>query len=305
MKKSDQYRLFVTSSLFVLLLTSFVSCSKEEVKLSLIDPRFQELVIHTGFTDNVIEIQSDGWSVAYVKDGISGELLKDIEGKPIRIEDARTVQLQGGWLELEKTVDHKLRITLAENFSSDPREFSIGLESGNKNEEMRFVQTRGERYEIIDTEVSEIEGSRKVYLSEEGTVLFENNSYEETFMDLSDIFKDVTYTSELLSEDYGTFDWINNPDSMVFLDDIQLDGAIVWSQGVPFKEGVSTSEYINRHSTNLAPFSSLLVKGEMKYIERTSEFTLTLKNVSSGNQFKVSGIWNQKVPITPHFIFDK
>lgn len=242
-----------------------------------------------------------------MKDGVSGELLKDIDGDPVRIEDARTLQIEDGWLELEKTVDHNLRITLAENFSNNPREFLIGLESEGQNEEIHFVQTRGERYEIIETEVSEIEGSRKVYLSDEDckTILFENNSHEEKKLDLSDIFKDVKYTSELLSDDYGTFDWIADPGSLVFLDDIQLDGVILWSHGVPFKEGVSTTSYVNRHSTNLAPFSSLLVKGEMKYIERASEFALTIKNVASGNQFKVNGVWKQKVPIGPHFTFDK
>lgn len=45
MKKSFQYKLFVFSNLLILLFLSFVSCSKDDVKLNLIDTDFQKVVI--------------------------------------------------------------------------------------------------------------------------------------------------------------------------------------------------------------------------------------------------------------------
>lgn len=306
MKNLFQFRQLLSYSVLLMLLFSLSSCSKEDVKANFIDPRLHKSVINTGFTDNIIEVQSDKWSVAYVRDGQSGELLTDKDGQVIRIDEPRTVQLNEGWLELEKTLDNNLRISLGENFSSDPREFFIGLQFEDQNQEMHFVQTRGKHYELLEAEVSEIEGSRKIYVSEEGcsTILFTNNTNEETKIDLSGVFKDVKSTSELLSDDYGAFDWITKPDSIVSLGNIIIDGKVVWSEGVPFKEGKSTRGYKNIHSTNLEPYAKILVKGEMKYLERSSEFTVTIKNVSSGNLFKVKGIWNQKVPLAPHITFE-
>lgn len=293
-------------SLLLLLMFSLSSCSREDVKANFIDPRLHKSVINTGFSDNVIEVQSENWSVAYVKDGQSGELLKDTDGQTIRIDEPRTAQLKDGWLELEKTKDNNLRMTLAENFSNDPREFFIGLQLEDQNQEMHFMQTRGEHYELLEADVSENKGSRKVYVSDEGcsTLLVRNNTNEVTNVDLSEIFSDVKSTSELLSTDYGAFDWIARSDSIVSLGSIVVGDNELWSEGVPFKEGVSTKPYKNIHSTKLEPYGSIVVKGEMQYLERSSEFTLTIKNVSSGNQFKVSGLWNQKIPLAPHIIFE-
>jgi len=285
------------------------SCTKEnneQVVIDLIDPQLKELVINTGFSDT-ISINGAVWSVAYVKDGLSGEQLKDAEGIPVQLDDIGTVKLADKWLELEKTDDNKLHITLLENFTDEPRNFVIGIQSeNNQPQEMRFIQSRGEGYELIENDIVEIEGSRKIYISSEGcsTVTLVNNSDQEKKMETSVVFNDVKYSSEFSSDDYGAFDWIDKEDPFIFMDELMRDGAIVWADRVPYQKGIAFEDFMkpngSKEELTIRPNSTVVVSGEMEYLERSAEFTFTIKNKTSGNRFKIRGIWSQKVPLVSH-----
>jgi len=312
MRKSKlQLPLIPTFLVCVLLLLN--SCTKEnneQAEIDLIDPQLKKLVVKTGFSDTVT-IKSKTWSIAYVKDGMSGEPLKDANGIPIQLDDIGTVQLAEKWLELEKTNNNKLNITLLENFTDEPRNFVIGIQSENdERQEMRFVQSRGEGYELIEKEIVEIEGSRKIYTSSEGcsTVTLVNNSDLEKKMETSVVFKGVKYSSEFSSDDYGAFDWIGKEDSLIFMDELMRDGYIVWADQVPYQKGIAFEDFMkpngSKEELTLRPNSVVVVSGEMEYLERSAEFTFTIKNKTSGNRFKIKGIWSQKVPLTSHTLLN-
>jgi hypothetical protein len=44
--------------------------------------------------------------------------------------------------------------------------------------------------------------------------------------------------------------------------------------------------------------TSVRARGKITYLSRESHYNFTIKNLSSGNTFEVSGIWKQKVPIS-------
>ena len=307
--KSPMIPTILVAALFLL-----NSCSKEDNdrdEIHLIDPQLKELVLKTGLSEN-ITINSAAWSIGYVKDGMTGEMLKDADGIPMQLNDVGTVSLKDKWLELEKTTDNKLNMILLENFSDTPRNFIIGIQSeNNESQEMRFVQSTAEGYELIEKEIVEIQGSRKIYTSSEGcsTITLVNNSDQEKKMETSVVFEGVKYSSEFSSEDYGAFDWIDKEDPLIFMDELMRDGDIVWSKTVPYQKGIAYENFIkpneSKEELTLRPNSTVVVSGEMEYLERSAEFIFTIKNKASGNRFKIKGIWSQKVPLVSHTLLNE
>jgi hypothetical protein len=51
---------------------------------------------------------------------------------------------------------------------------------------------------------------------------------------------------------------------------------------------------IHRDSVLIQTYTSIKVGGEIHYLERECLFTFTVKNLSSGNTFEISGTWKQK-----------
>src|SRR5690606_2354125 len=138
-------------------------------KIELINSDYKNIRLNTGFTDNGIPINAENWSVEYVKDAATGESLKDEDGKSIALHGVGAVELDAGWLKLEKkNGDNLLSISLKENFSNDPRKFTIGILADGKRDELSFVQMRGEGYAILKKEIIEVPGSRREYTSNEG-----------------------------------------------------------------------------------------------------------------------------------------
>lgn len=289
----------------------FSSCSKEDVapKEGLITQDLKNISLNTGFTDQVIPIKADRWAVSYVKDALTGELLKDSMGNALKLESAGTVKMDAGWLTLEKTASNELQLSLQENFSERPRNFVIGIQSSDKQDEMSFSQSRGDEYELIKKEIEEIEGSRKIYVSSEGcgSLIVRNDSDQEKNVETLEIFKDVKYSSEFSSNSYGAFDWIDKKDATIFMDELIIDDASHWQGKVPYVKGKTFENYIkpgNSQTIALKPHRSLSIRGEFTYLERNCNYTFTIKNKNSGHRFNVKGTWKQKVPLISHTIIE-
>lgn len=301
------YSKFLTTCLAAVLIVSMSACDKEDIgqKTELFSPDYKDIQVKTGFTDNGIEINAKEWSVAYVKDALSGKILQDKDGNPIVLNDVSLVEVAGNWLKLEKVAtSNLLNISLKENFDLAPRKFVIGITANGSEDELSFTQTRGAGYEIVKKEIIEVPGSRKEFTSDEGcyTITLSNNTATAKNMETTSIFKDVNYMSEFSSTDEDAFKWINAQDSLIFMGEILKDGATYWSKQVPYKEGKFFEPYINSGSKQallVQPYSNIQVKGEIKYLTRECQYTFTIKNQSSGHLFDISGTWKQKVPLSP------
>ncbi|MDR2275424.1 MAG: hypothetical protein LBF27_31245 [Sphingobacterium sp.] len=296
---------------FSFCLLIFSSCSKEEVapKEGLIAQDLKNITLNTGFTDNVIPIKADSWAVSYVKDALTGELLKDSMGNALKLKSVGTVEMEAGWLTLEKTASNELKLSLQENFSDRTRNFVIGIQSSDKQEEMSFSQSRGDEYELIKKEIEEIAGSRKIYVSSEGcsSLTVRNDSDQEKNVETLEIFKDVKYSSEFSSNSYGAFDWIGKKDAAIFMDEVLIDDVSHWQGKVPYVKGKTFEDYIkpgNSQTISLKPHRSLSIRGEFTYLERNCNYTFTIKNKNSGHRFNVKGTWKQKVPLISHTIIE-
>lgn len=307
-----KYSKLLTVIFIVFLMVTSSSCNKEDLqpKIELFNSDFKDIQLNSGFI-NSIPIKAEDWSVEYVKDAISGEMLQDKAGNPMVLSALGSVELLNGWLRLEKNEEKDLlAISLKENFSANPRKFLIGILADGQRDELSFTQTRGEGYAIVKKEIIEVLGSRKEYSSDEGVhiITLSNNSSIAKNMETTVIFKDVHYMSEFSSEDYGAFDWVDSKDTLIFMDEVLRENAIYWAGKVPYKEGQSLESYINKGGTKeellVQPYTNIKVRGEMLYLERESLYTFTIKNLSSGNTFDVSGTWKQKIPLVPTTIFE-
>ena len=302
-----KYFKLLSVTFIAFLIVSVSSCKKDDsqAKVELFSPDYKNLQLHSGFVNNDIPIKAEDWSVEYVKDAVSGEMLQDKAGNPMVLNALGSIELLTGWLKLEKKQDNDLlTVSLKENFSANPRKFLIGILADGKRDELSFTQTRGEGYAIVKKKIAEVPGSRKEYTSDEGlhAITLTNNSSVAKKMETTGIYKDVKYMSEFSSEDYGAFDWVNSQDTLIFMDEIRRNGAVSWSGQVPYKKGQSFGAYIKageKEELLVQPYTNIKVRGEMVWLARECLYTFTIKNLSSGNTFEVSGTWKQKIPLSP------
>jgi hypothetical protein len=295
-----------------LLLILLLSCKKEdsppEVKLFKDD--YKDLQLNSGFSNNSISINGTDWSVEYVKDASSGKVLLDQAGQPVALKASGYVELQNGWLKLEKKqADDQLTLSLKENLSDQPRKLLIGILADGNRDQLSITQTRGQGYVIVSKVITEVPGSRKEYTTDEGlyAMTVTNNTWVAKYMDVFDIYKDVKYMSEFNSEDEDAFNWVNKQDTSVFMQDLEKEGKIYWSQSVPYKKGQSFEPYVKIGGTKIELLvqanTSVNARGKITYLSRESHYTFTVKNITSGNTFDVSGTWKQKVPISTSIEF--
>lgn len=290
-----------------LLLVLLLGCKKEksQSKIKLFNDDVKDQHLNSGFKNNTISINGSDWSVEYVKDAVSGEMFLDRAGESVALKSLGSVEVQNGWLKLErKQANDQLTLSLKENLGSNPRKFLIGIFSDGNRDELSFTQTRGPGYVIVSKEITEVPGSRKEYITDEGlhAVTVTNSALVAKYIDISVIFKDVQHMSEFTSEDDDAFSWVNSPDTSVFMEDIKKDGQIYWSRNVLYKKGQSLEPYVKIGVDKIEMLvnanTSLKVRGKITYLTRESHYTFTIKNSSSGNTFEVSGTWKQRVPIS-------
>ena len=289
-----------------LLLMLLLACKKNDSppKVDLFNPDYKNLQLNSGFT-NEISIKAADWSVEYVKDAVSGQLLLDKAGQPITLKGLGSVELQNGWLKLEKKqANDQLSLSMRENLGADVRKLVIGILADGNRDQISITQSRGKSYVIVKKEITEVPGSRKEYTNDEGlhALTITNDAWVAKYVDITGIYKDVKYVSEFTSDDDDAFNWVNKQDTTVFMDDILKDGAIYWSAKVPYKKGQSFEPYVTEGGSKIEMLvkanTSVKVRGKTTYLSRECLYTFTIKNIASGNTFEVSGTWKQKVPIS-------
>jgi hypothetical protein len=296
-------RLYV---LFLLLL-SIGSCKKKDLPpaINLFDPSYKDLKVNSGFKNNNIPINGTAWSVEYVKDAATGKIFLDQAGQPVSLKVSGSVELQNGWLKLEKQeMKDQLTLSLQENLSANPRKFLIGILADGKRDQLSFTQSRGAGYAIVNKNITEIAGSRKENISNEGLheITLTNNDYIGKNLDITEIFKDVKHMSEFTSANDDAFNWVNSKDTSIFMTDIIKDNQVYWSRNVIYKKGQTFDPYvtigISKIDMLVRANTTVRVRAKMIYLSRESNYNFTIKNLSSGHTFEVSGIWKQKVPIS-------
>jgi hypothetical protein len=289
-----------------LVLVLLLSCKKDDSKpkITLFSNDYKNLQLSSGLKNNSISINGADWSVEYVKDAASGKEFRDQAGQSVALKTSGSVELQNGWLKLErKQADDQLILSLKENLSANPRKFLIGILADGNRDELSITQTRGQGYAIVKKDITEVTGSRNEYTTDEGLypITVTNNDFIAKYLDISEIFKDVKHMSEFSSEDDDAFSWVNTKDTSVFMQEIKKDGTIYWSQNVPYKKGQSFEPYVKMGSKIqglVQANTTVRIRGKVTYLSRESHYTFTIKNLSSGNTFEVSGIWKQRVPIS-------
>lgn len=295
--------LYIISVLILLL----ISCKKNnsEPKIEIFETSLKNLQLSTGFNNNSIPINAAEWSVEYVKDGVSGEMFLDQSGQPLVLKATGIIELQNKWLKLErKHPNDHLTLSLKENLTLNPRKFLIGIRADGNLDEISITQTRGRGYEIVKKEITEVPGSRIESTTEDGlhAITLTNNDHIAKYIDLYDMFKDVKHMSEFTSSDDDAFNWVDSRDTPMFLEEINKDGKIYWSKNVSYKKGQSFEPYLTVGGSKIEILikanTSVKAKGKITYLSRESKYTLSIKNISSGNTFDVYGTWKQKVPVS-------
>jgi len=290
----------------------FTACKKEDknTPVEIIDPTLKKMVIATGLTNNEININSSQWSIAYIKDAKTNENLLKNNTKKTTLDHDKSLSTAAKWLQVEKTAKNTLNISIAENLTETPRIIVIGIEANKSIEEIHIVQRKGAVYQVVAKKIKEIEGSRKMYNSMEGckSITFSNSTNIAKNVEISSIFEDVKATSTFTSTDMNAFDWTSQNNAKFFMKEILVNGAVVWDKEVEYKKGDTFTPFLNgknKQELLIQPFTNITVRGEMGYLERSSHYTLTVKNINSGHLFEVNGIWTQKIPLTPHTIIVK
>ncbi|UZJ64107.1 hypothetical protein OKW96_17130 [Sphingobacterium sp. KU25419] len=114
------------ASIATFFILSTISCNKDDLNhnTALFDADYKDIQLNSGFARNGIAIHSKEWSVTYVKDAVTGEILSDKEGNPAVLATVGEVELWDSWLKLVKTDENNLlTMSLTENFNRIPRKF--------------------------------------------------------------------------------------------------------------------------------------------------------------------------------------
>lgn len=293
-------------SFFLLALVALVaiaSCQKEQTaSISLLEDQFKDMNQRGGISGN-IKISANDWTVSYVKLENQQQSLKDSTGSDFVVNNTDTVVSNNGWLRMAKSSHgDSLFIDLKENFENMPRILIIGLKANGNEDEIRITQRRGKSYKIIDKNISEIDSLRRIYISSHQCKPQTFSNYTSIPQKFSDrnVFWDVQHSSIFKSEDYGAFLWMSERDSTLMMEDLIIDGTIVWTGRVSYRNGTSNTPYQRGVviETQVNPNETITLNGKVKYVERTSHYVFTIQNEEAGNRFEITGTWKQTVPIS-------
>ncbi|MCL7989353.1 hypothetical protein M8998_15485 [Sphingobacterium sp. lm-10] len=288
------------------LILIYTSCQKEQTPtVPLVDDSMKELTLHGG-SAGTIPIQATDWKVNYVRLEDPLRLLRDTAGVVMEVNSTDTVSASGGWLRLAKSAQgDSLFFDLKENFADTPRTLLIGLHANGQEEVIRITQRRPKSYKITNKKITELEEHRKIYKSDHEctTIVLSNNTSETKRMEADGVFRSVKHVSTFESDDYGAFDWIHGQDSLLFMQELIMDGKNWWSKQVPYRKGTLLTPYLSltgsRTLFHVDPYTNITVSGEMTYVERVCQYTFTIQNEETGHTFNVSGIWRHTLPLIP------
>lgn len=296
--------------IFVMIITGMTACEKDDSG-GLTDASFQDLEVSSGFQDHQVDVAGDDWKVEYVRLS-DGTVLSGPDGNPMVLEGEGVTVHEEGWITLKRGESgDALSVSLKENFQNMPRIFLIGLTAGGKRDVIKITQNRGPGYKVVDQKFYEIEEGLRYYTTDEDCrpVTLTNPGPEAEYQSVDGIFSGVYFTSKFLSEDEGAFDWMENDSFLIFMPELIRDDIAVWSGAVPYRAEVAESSFMEETKSSqsllVEPGTSIDVKGEMTYAERSLEYTLTIENEGSGYRFDIGGVCHQKIPLTPAVIIQK
>lgn len=296
--------------IFVMIMAGMTACEKDDSG-GLTDASFQDLEVNSGFRDHLIPVKGDGWKVEYVRLS-DGTVLPDPDGNPMMLEGEGITEHAGGWITLKREESAEaLSVSLRENFQNAPRIFLIGLSEGGKRDVVKITQNRGPGYKMVGQKFYEIEESLRYYTTDEDCrpVTLTNPGPVAEYQSVDGIFREVYFTSKFLSEDEGAFDWMENDSFLIFMPELIRDDIAVWSGAVPYRAETAESPFMEEAKSSqsllVEPGTSIDVKGEITYAERSVEYVFTIENEGSGHRFDISGVCHQKIPLTPAVIIQK
>lgn len=272
---------------------TLIACEKDD-NYRLIAPEYRNQELQSG-GEYYYPIHTDDWAVSAVKDGKTGEVLLDLNQKPLTVKDREKRKAANGWIELDaRSAEGVLIVKLAENFNDEPRQFVLEFQSAGKKDYMHLEQHRGSRYQVVQLDTHTIQSKTRTYWSSDEctTTLFVNDTKHSKHENLDVIFKNVTATSEFRSDDKDAFAWLD------LVDEVRFALTPKW---VLYKEGLHTELYLSRNSLNDGMFydagQAIELSGEVEYEEREGTYTIHLKNHDRDLITKYSGTWKVKQPI--------
>lgn len=307
-KKMETKRNTLACGLLFLSLLSWTAC-ENDAPFSLVDPEVKTLQLRCG-QDVEIPVNSLSWQVESVKMLPDGQLLTDLEGRPIALEGNGKIEASNGWLALSRDKADALTIHLKENFNrAAPRQFEVCLNENGRRDYIAVTQQAAQAYRLVATRYEEMEEERDIYVSDRGcsSLILENPGPEAVWRSCSGIFKDVVESSEFTSDAYGAFDWMGEEAVEIAAPELLINDTIYWNKRVIYKEGLTTLPYIKDIEGGdrllLRPYTTYYLTGQITYCKRRCRYTFTLENEDSGSRFDIEGYWTQIVPICSHTTF--
>ncbi len=297
--------------LFILASITLLACQKQTPKLEIVPENYKNFSISSGLATH-IKISGERWVVDYVKLEDTQSDVVDSNGQALRLDGLDTIYAANGWFCMAKSDNGAaLFLRLKENFEQTPRTVLIGLDANGQKEELKITQHRASRYRIVGKKIKELTNLRKEYTSDHecSPLQLINGSSEVKSMATEQIFQNVKHSSTFESEDYGAFAWLGSEqDSMLFMEELAVEGGSRWSPPVKYKEGTTQTSYLDENGSrthfDVDPYRKLQLSGKMTYVERTCEYIFTIQNEDSNDRFDISGVWKQILPIHTTIIIE-
>ena len=292
------------SLLFLSTALCLSSCEKEaEFKNVLVKEEKANIETNTGFTDREVKMSSGSWKVVYVKNINPTHYLLDGGLQLMRLGSFGRVDCSLGFISLEKKSSDpdKLFISMTENLSNDPRRILIGIEDENSAREVEITQQKGNEYEWVKTEVKENTAARKIWKQKLPAVAIDNKATTPLTLTtpVKEFYKEAAFISDFTSDYYGTFDWA--PDTLIGMAPFIYQGIKYWDAKVKYVKGKQTTAFMadaTQPVNVVTPANSKRsVFAEVTFISRECDYTITLKNKTTGFLATLVGRWKQTVPI--------
>lgn len=294
-----------SSILFSVFLAFFLLTSCDKSDIDLVDKDYKDLELLSG-GDLEIPIISLNWKVSGVKDSDTGLDILDKANNRIVLNGKGTIEAENGWLVVERESDNVLIIRMKENFDIEKRNIVIYLESNGNKDQIKISQSRGENYKLISAEFEELQSERVIYTNTDGCgyLALTNNSLESEWKPYGTIYKDVVNSSTFECDNVDAFKWTLGADTDIAMPDLVIDGYTRWSKSCLYKEGLTTTPYVEDIEKSgkilLEPNQTVYLKGEMTYCKRVCNYKFIIENETSGVRFEEKGVWTQIVPISSH-----
>src|SRR5690606_28111770 len=144
------------------------------------------------------------------------------------------VDCSRGFISLEKKAADptKLYVSMAENFSQEPRRILIGIKDENTVRQIEITQNTASSYEVLEKVVQETANSLQINTVRlSGKTIVNNTSNPITInTSIREFFKEVTSTSEFTSPIIGTFEYVPSPDSLITMIPLVYQGVNYWDE---------------------------------------------------------------------------